>query len=266
MKFNRDKFCVGMVSLLLLVSAAIGQVNTSAIEGILMDPHGAVVPGATLTATLVSEDTRSAKVSTTSNSAGEFRFSGLGPSKYKLEFSHSMFPGTFPKFVEVPRNTSTTKPINIRLEFTLEPCSDVLSSDKPMQLTDADRGEIVRQLLNYLLTSRLLLFEEQSRPDATIVLSTKNLKEEWLSTEQRKKFNTMTQKEVQTKADTSGDFVYASIVKLEAKGNCVGASIENAWAVGKNSDMVYLSGGGFTYEFRKTSNRWLAKPVMGWIS
>ncbi|MEO7673461.1 MAG: hypothetical protein ABIU09_05215 [Pyrinomonadaceae bacterium] len=111
-----------------------------------------------------------------------------------------------------------------------------------------------------------LWFRDQAEPNGKIVLSTANLKASWLSDEHRRRFVTMSQSAVQAKADTSGDFVYVSIGKLEVKGSCVAASLDNHWAVGKNSGMGYVSGGGFTYEFRKVGGNWSAKVVLGWIS
>jgi hypothetical protein len=36
--------------------------------------------------------------------------------------------------------------------------------------------------------------------------------------------------------------------------------------VGKRSRMAYLSGGGYTYEYRKESGKWVGIFVSGWIS
>jgi hypothetical protein len=43
-------------------------------------------------------------------------------------------------------------------------------------------------------------------------------------------------------------------------------ALSNGWAVGKNSNMGYLSGGGWRYEYRKEDGKWIGKILVGWIS
>ena len=76
----------------------------------------------------------------------------------------------------------------------------------------------------------------------------------------------MKQSEIQYCADTKGDFEYYSFPVFKVKGTCVEISLSYFFAQGKNSKVVYLSGEGSTYEFRKIDGKWLKKLVMKWVS
>ena len=75
---------LGILSLLLLFLAgsASAQVSTASINGVIRDPSGAVVPGATIVLTNV--DTSVARTST-ANSAGAYGFVSIPPGNYTIE-------------------------------------------------------------------------------------------------------------------------------------------------------------------------------------
>jgi hypothetical protein len=69
---------------LLTGSVALGQMNTGEIAGMVKDPSGALLPGATI----VAEQTATGlKFSTTSNSAGQYLLPGLAIGTYSLTVS-----------------------------------------------------------------------------------------------------------------------------------------------------------------------------------
>lgn len=67
---------------LLLIPASFGQSVRGSVSGVVKDPTGAVIPGATVT--VVDEGTNRRRT-TTSDSQGEFRFPLLPPGSYRLE-------------------------------------------------------------------------------------------------------------------------------------------------------------------------------------
>lgn len=77
-----------LMPMLLLCSAAIGQVDRGQIAGTVTDDSGAVVPGATVTATnLASNSHRSVQ----SSGTGSYILVGLEPGTYQLSVSASQF-------------------------------------------------------------------------------------------------------------------------------------------------------------------------------
>src|SRR5580658_9905988 len=75
---------VGILSflLLLLVGSAVAQVSTASINGVIRDPSGAVVSGASIVLTNV--DTSVARTST-ANEAGAYGFVSIPPGNYTIE-------------------------------------------------------------------------------------------------------------------------------------------------------------------------------------
>jgi len=80
--------CVCLFGLFLLVPAVAAQVTTATFYGIVNDPTGAVIPGATVT--LTHEGTR-ATASRTTNAAGEFVFDFLRVGSYALRIEAQGF-------------------------------------------------------------------------------------------------------------------------------------------------------------------------------
>src|SRR5262249_46897324 len=78
----------GAASMLLLAAFAWGQVTTATFYGTVTDPTGAVIPGASVA--LVSEET-GARISKTSDGAGEFVFNFLHVGRYTLQIAAQGF-------------------------------------------------------------------------------------------------------------------------------------------------------------------------------
>jgi hypothetical protein len=74
--------------LLALAGTAVAQVGSAALSGIVQDPTGAAVPGATVTLTNAQT---SQQRTLQSNGAGSFTFSSVPNGDYKLAVSHSGF-------------------------------------------------------------------------------------------------------------------------------------------------------------------------------
>ena len=76
------------VCLLLVTAPAFAQLGTGTILGQITDPTGAVVPGATVTATNV--DTTFTRTGT-SNAQGSYRFPAMPVGNYRIEVSKQGF-------------------------------------------------------------------------------------------------------------------------------------------------------------------------------
>src|SRR5262245_35074872 len=91
-KSSLHRTFASFVFLLLLVSCAstlaLAQSVTGSISGVVVDPNGAVVPGATIT--LVKDETND-KRNQPSNESGRFNFASLQPGVYSLRIEHAGF-------------------------------------------------------------------------------------------------------------------------------------------------------------------------------
>jgi len=82
------KFLLGWMFFLGLTAAGFGQAGRGALNGLITDPTGAIVPGAKVTA--LNEATGIAR-NTTASSAGLYSFVSLNPGVYKLTASAAGF-------------------------------------------------------------------------------------------------------------------------------------------------------------------------------
>ena len=136
------------VSILILgcVGLAKGQVTTGRISGTVIDPNGAVVQGANVTAT--SLDTNSSREATTDGD-GNFAFQLLPPGRYKIEVTASGFQ----KYeAEAVVNITQTTAVAVQLgvaggtaTVTVEPEAPVLQTETS-QNGRVIEGETIRQL------------------------------------------------------------------------------------------------------------------------
>src|ERR1700740_3130918 len=74
--------------LLLLAGSASAQVSTASVNGVIRDPKGAVIPGASIV--LSSVDT-SVQRTSVSNGSGEYVFLNITPGRYTLSASAQGF-------------------------------------------------------------------------------------------------------------------------------------------------------------------------------
>ena len=79
---------LALLAVLVLSPAAFSQSVTGSISGVVTDPNGAVVPGAT--ATLVNDKTGDKRDQVT-NEAGRFNFASVQPGAYTLKVEHQGF-------------------------------------------------------------------------------------------------------------------------------------------------------------------------------
>lgn len=81
-------------------------------------------------------------------------------------------------------------------------------------------------------------------------------------------FSLKTEKELQKIADKSReDFLYLSFSLIKLDGDSAIISINNHWKVNKHSKKIYLSGGGYTCNYKKVNGKWIFDRVSSsWIS
>lgn len=73
--------------------------------------------------------------------------------------------------------------------------------------------------------------------------------------------------EIQARADAEGDFPYLRFQSITAdNADSAQVSLGSAWAIAADSEMLYLSGGGFTIEYTRTGDDWQGEIVEQWIS
>ena len=87
-----------MLALVLVGTFAAAQINQGTLEGTVLDPSGAVVAGATLTATNTANG---ATFNSESNSEGLYRFALLPVGTYDVKISKQGFSGTTQKGVQI---------------------------------------------------------------------------------------------------------------------------------------------------------------------
>ena len=104
-------FAMGLVFMLVSATVSWAQVTTATLYGIVRDPAGAVIPGATIT--LTNEGTGAVK-QTTTDDAGEFVFTALPVSSYTLKIEKSGFKAYVSSKIELAAAQ------NIRETYTLE--------------------------------------------------------------------------------------------------------------------------------------------------
>jgi hypothetical protein len=100
-----------LLALLVVPGAALAQVETGSITGTVTDPQGAVVTGATVTATSQNGATRTVRTS----GDGSFNFSSLNPGRYEVKVEGAGF-GAKTATVDVSVGTRTA--LDVSLEVT----------------------------------------------------------------------------------------------------------------------------------------------------
>jgi hypothetical protein len=146
--------------LVVLTPILFGQA-TSSLTGVVTDPTGGVVPGATVS--IVNPQTGTQR-ETVSNDAGAYTFSQVPPGTYQLTAKKTGFNAIEIKDVQLPVNTPVT--INIKFEKVggVTETVTVTASAQQVNTTDATLGNAITglaiiQLPSYLrnITGLLLL-------------------------------------------------------------------------------------------------------------
>ena len=135
-------------------------------------------------------------------------------------------------------------------------------------LPEEDQAELIRLTLERALLDEeipdfLLLTEGRDE----IVLSTENVDPELVPELEGVNLVPLSPEEIQAKANEEGDFLYLHFQMVDVQSETeVTVSLNNIWAIAEDSDMLYLSGGGFKIEYTKTADGWSGEITELWIS
>ncbi|MCC6602636.1 MAG: hypothetical protein IT327_05470 [Anaerolineae bacterium] len=134
-------------------------------------------------------------------------------------------------------------------------------------LPDEDLTELLRLTLERALVAQEIPDYALLADQGPIVLSTENIGPALLPELDGVDLVTMSPEEIQAKADADGDFPYLRFQGFTAVSpDEVNISLGSIWAIGADSDMIYLSGGGFTINYTRTSDGWSGEVTESWIS
>ncbi len=135
--------CMGVFScfvLLLLAKISFGQaVSTGTVSGVVTDPSGAAVSGATVV--MVDSTTNIAR-STTANDDGQYIFSNLTPGSYTISATRTGFRAT--KISAQDVKVGVTSTVNIRMEVgSVSETIEVTATNAELQTANATIGNSV---------------------------------------------------------------------------------------------------------------------------
>lgn len=130
----------GAMLLCILISCnfAFGQSATTSLRGIVKDPAGALVPGATVT---ITDNAVGKSLTAMTNSSGLYQFSQIPPARYVISISAAGF-GTQSKSAELLVDQPAT--IDFKLSVQSDAVTvDVSSTAQTLNTTDATLGDSV---------------------------------------------------------------------------------------------------------------------------
>ena len=173
----------------------------------------------------------------------------------------------------LPAGTYTVDVNGVTNTFTLDidnvpqlPGTDENPSSE-LGLPDEDVAELLRLTLERALVAQEIPDYTLLADQPEIVLSTENIDPTLLPELDDVALVTMTPEEIQAKADAEGDFPYLRFQGFTAVStDKVQVSLGSSWARAVDSEIIYLSGGGFTIEYEKTAAGWHGEVIEAWIS
>ena len=174
----------------------------------------------------------------------------------------------------LPAGTYTVDVNGVTNSFTLDidnvPQLPDTENDPPsgVELPQEDMAELIRLTLERALVAQevpdysLLTYERDE-----IVLSTENIDPALVPELTGVNLVVLTPEEIQAKANAEGDFLYLTFREITAVSPTEArVSLDNIWMPAEDSEMLYLSGGGFVIEFSKTAAGWQGEVTEMWIS
>ncbi|MAU00861.1 MAG: hypothetical protein CL608_27265 [Anaerolineaceae bacterium] len=136
-----------------------------------------------------------------------------------------------------------------------------------LDLPDEDVADLLRLTLERALVDQEIPDYALLADQNEIVLSTENINPALLPELDGVSLVTMSPEEIQAKADADGDFPYLRFQGFTAVSDDeVNVSLGSSWAIAADSDMLYLSGGGFTINYTRTADGWTGEVTEAWIS
>ncbi|MCZ6500069.1 MAG: hypothetical protein O6844_06225 [Gammaproteobacteria bacterium] len=100
-----------------------------------------------------------------------------------------------------------------------------------------------------------------------VILSDRNLPADWEPRLAGIEILVMTEAEIETRASRDGDFLFLYVSELSfPDSGTANIRMHSMWARAKDSNVVYLSGGGFAVIYQKTGDTWKEVSSASWIS
>jgi hypothetical protein len=124
-----------LICILSTVTLAFGQNATTSLRGVIKDPSGALVPGATVT---ITDNATGKSISTTAGTSGIYVFPQINPSKYTIKVTSAGF-GAQTKAAEL----LVDQPATIDFTLTVQASTvtvDVSASAQTLNVSDASLG------------------------------------------------------------------------------------------------------------------------------
>ncbi len=242
--------------------SVLSQKPVGRIHGTATDEFGAVISGAAVELK-INDMEHPQSLTTTTNNDGEFTFENLESGEYSINININFNSKLSYKNEKVKVILGQTIVLNTRL--CVGGCDADINAQK-ISLTDADKADIVNQLLKIsLVDKRIPDYQLLMTQKGKIIVSSENIKAEWIKPIPGVNLRIISAAAVQEKANKSGDFLYISF-EFKEKQNGVVVNINNGWAVGVNSSIGYLSGGGCGYFFHREAGKWIGEIFESWIS
>src|SRR3954469_17537250 len=129
------KVSLTLLVVLTLATAAFTQTATSSLRGTVMDPKGAVVPGATVT---IKNPAQGTSRETKTDANGEYQFQQVPPAKYDITVSSPNMGTTTQKGVRLAVGTPTT--LDISMKVSASTTVEVVATAPVVNTTDAQIG------------------------------------------------------------------------------------------------------------------------------
>jgi carboxypeptidase family protein len=163
-----------VLSLLCLAAAAAAQdLDNVTFAGRVMDQNGAVIPGASVTATLLKTKTER---TVTADKDGHYRIIQLEPGVYSVKVSFTNFAA------EEKTNLTTIAGQNVQLDFTLRP-ADVTAETVVVTPTNAPEVDTTRTVVGGTIATREVeAFPVPNRSPIDLIFTLGGVAEEPLST------------------------------------------------------------------------------------
>lgn len=251
-------FLIAFSLVLLLQGLIWPQQRNGGLSGIVSDGHRSPLPRARVVLTTISRAPATVrKFEAYTDDQGKFMLKNLPSASYEVSISHSSSEAVTEKMVRIVPGRTTEGDFEVG-----RGCA--LLSDRTGSVTNVDRREAVRLALLEVTDSKWGLLTQEQRRE--LIISTTNIRTEWLYSINSLSIKLLTQNQIQHKANTEGDFLYLSFPEIRVRGRCVAVTVTNSFAIGRNSGMAPMSGGGLTFEYRKQAGKWSQKFVRGWVS
>lgn len=100
-----------------------------------------------------------------------------------------------------------------------------------------------------------------------VILSDRNLPAEWKPRLAGVEIVVLSKAEIETRANRDGDFLFIYVSELSfPDSDTASIRVYSMWAKAKDSNVVYLSGGGFVVLYEKDGDTWKEASSASWIS